>query len=106
MNAPATSGQAAAAVPTCTVCGFPFEECTCTGALPLVRRMLAAMARRCETNRPDEPITSIGRHALIQATAVDPALTRALRTRAPEIAGQVIRRDYAAQLRTIAGGLA
>jgi len=68
--------------------------------------MLAEMARRCETNRPDEPITSIGRHALIQATTMDPALTRALRTRVPEITGQVVRRVYAAQLREIAEALA
>ncbi|MFE3853407.1 hypothetical protein ACFXPN_20005 [Streptomyces griseorubiginosus] len=106
MNAPTTSGQAAAAVPTCTVCRFPFEECTCTGALPLERRMLAEMARRCETHRADEPITSIGRHALIQATTMDPVLSRALRKRAPEITGQVVRREYAVQLRTIAGALA
>lgn len=98
--------QPTAAVPTCPTCARTFEDCTCTGHALLVRRMLAAMARRCETNRPDEPITAIGRHALIQATTMDPVLTRALRTRAPEITGQVIRRDYAAQLRTIAGALA
>jgi hypothetical protein len=102
MNAPSTSGQAAAAVPTCPVCRFPFEECTCTGAVPLVRRMFAEMAGRLETKRPAEPITAIGRLALIQATTMDPVLSGALRARVPEITGQVVRREYAVQLREIA----
>lgn len=102
MNTPVRSGQAATAVPTCAVCRFPFEECTCTGALPLVRRMLAEMAGRLETNRPGQPITTIGRHALIQATTMDPALTPALLAQVPEITGQVVRRAYAVQLREIA----
>ncbi len=67
-----------------------------------VRRMLSEMADRLETRRPDEPITAIGRHALIQATTMDPPLARALRAKAPEITGEVIRHDYATQLREIA----
>lgn len=103
MNTPATSRrQAAAGVPTCPVCSRTFEDCTCTGIRPQIRRMLAEMASRLETNRPGQPITTIGRHALIQATTMDPALTPALRAQVPEIAGQVVRREYAAQLREIA----
>ena len=71
----------------------------------LVRDMLREMAERLETRRPDAPLTTIGRHALIQATTMDPALAPALRARCPEITTPVIRRDYAAQLREIAGGL-
>ncbi|MFJ4322226.1 hypothetical protein ACIP3A_03770 [Streptomyces tricolor] len=72
----------------------------------LVRTMLGEMADRLEANRPDEPITAIGRLALIQATTMDPVLAPALREAAPEIpeaTGSVVRREYAAQLREIAG---
>jgi hypothetical protein len=105
VNTPATSRQAAAAVPTCPVCSRTFEDCTCTGIRPQVRRMLAEMAGRLETNRPGQPITTIGRHALIQATTMDPALTPALRAQVPEITGQVVRRAYAVQLREIAASM-
>ncbi|MEU1275304.1 hypothetical protein [Streptomyces sp. NPDC005799] len=71
----------------------------------LVRRMLGEMADRLEANRPDQPITTIGRHALIQATTMDPALTRALREQVPEIEGSVIRRDFGTRLREIAEAL-
>lgn len=69
-----------------------------------VRTMLLEMAGRLETHRPDEPLTTAARIALIQATTMAPPLARALRDQAPEIVGPVIRRDYAAQLREIAGG--
>ncbi|MGW5509912.1 hypothetical protein ACWEV9_19370 [Streptomyces albogriseolus] len=68
----------------------------------LVRQMLHEMADKLERVRPDEPITTIGRHALLQATTMDPPLLRALREVAPEIDGELIRRDYAAQLRETA----
>ncbi|WPP30017.1 hypothetical protein [Streptomyces sp. CL7] len=68
----------------------------------LVRQMLHEMADKLEKNRPDEPITTIGRHALLQATTMDPPLLRALREVAPEIDGELVRRDYAAQLRETA----
>lgn len=71
----------------------------------LVRQMLGEIADRLEANRPDRQIGSIGRHALIQATTMDPTLARALRAQAPEITSPVIRRDYAAQLREIAEGM-
>lgn len=70
-----------------------------------VRRMLLEMAERLETRRPDEPITAIGRQALIQATTMDPPLARALRAKAPEITGELIRRDYAATLRQVAADM-
>lgn len=70
-----------------------------------VRQMLLEMAERLETRRPDEPITTIGRHALIQATTMDPPLARALRTKAPEITGEQVRREYAAELRKVSAGM-
>jgi hypothetical protein len=70
-----------------------------------VRQMLLEMAERLEALRPDEPITAIGRHALIQATTMDPPLARALRTKAPEITGEQVRRDYAARLREVVAGM-
>jgi hypothetical protein len=70
----------------------------------LVRQLLTEMADKLERVRPGEPITTIGRHALLQATTMDPPLLRALRAQAPEITGSLVRRDYAAQLRQIAGG--
>jgi hypothetical protein len=69
----------------------------------IVRTMLREMAGRLETNRPDEPITAVRRIAVIQATTMDPTLSRALREAVPEITGQVVRRDFAVQLREIAG---
>ncbi|MET7475094.1 hypothetical protein ABZT17_12135 [Streptomyces sp. NPDC005648] len=69
-----------------------------------VRRMLGEMADRLEANRPDEPITAIGRLALMQATTMDPPLARALRSRVPEITGSLLRREYAVQLRELATG--
>lgn len=71
----------------------------------LVRQMLLEMAERLETRRPDAPLTSVGRHALIQATTMDPALTPTLRERCPVVTAPVVRREYAARLREIAGGL-
>lgn len=68
----------------------------------LVVQLLGEMADRLEAKRPDEPITAVGRIALIQATTMDPALAPALRTRCPEITGSLSRRDYAAQLRQAA----
>ncbi|MFF9215598.1 hypothetical protein [Streptomyces viridosporus] len=66
----------------------------------LAQLLLHEMADKLERVRPDEPITTIGRHALLQATTMDPPLLRALREKAPEIDGSLIRRDYAAQLRS------
>lgn len=65
--------------------------------------MLLEMANKLETVRPGEPITTIGRYALLQATTMDPPLLRALRERVPDIDGEMIRRDYAAVLRDLAG---
>lgn len=70
----------------------------------LVKDMLLELAEHLETRRPDEPLTAVGRHAVIQATTLDPALAPALRAQCPEITDPVIRRDYAAQLRKIAEG--
>ncbi|MFB7597230.1 hypothetical protein [Streptomyces sp. NPDC056160] len=72
----------------------------------LVRQMLLEMAGRLETQRPAEPITVIGREALIQATTMDPVLIRALRDQVPEIpvSGSTVRTDFARQLRTVAAG--
>ncbi|MYS44098.1 hypothetical protein GTY23_23265 [Streptomyces sp. SID5998] len=69
----------------------------------LVRRMLTRMADHLETVRPDEPITAVGRQALIRATTMDPQHTAALQALVPEITDQVVRREFAAQLREIAG---
>lgn len=69
----------------------------------LVPQMLREMADKLERLRPDEPITTIGRHALLQATTMNPPLLRALREAAPEINDSLVRREYAAQLRQIAG---
>lgn len=71
----------------------------------LVRQMLGEMADRLEATRPDEPITAVGRLALIQATTMDPVLTPALRELVPEITGEIVRRDYGARLREIADGI-
>ncbi|RSR98044.1 hypothetical protein EF913_28350 [Streptomyces sp. WAC04189] len=68
-----------------------------------VTRLILEIAERLETNRPDEPITTIGRHAALQATTMDPPLLRALRARVPEITGSRVRREFAAELRQIAG---
>lgn len=68
----------------------------------LVGQMLGEMAERLEVKRPAEPITAVGRIALIQATTMDPALAPALRARCPQITGSVLRCDYAAQLRQAA----
>lgn len=105
MSATDQQTATATAEPRCPVCKGSFETCTCTCILPQVRRMLAQMAARLEANRPDQPITTIGRHALIQATTMDPALTPTLRRHVPEITGSVIRRTYAARLRQIAEGM-
>ncbi|MGW2170388.1 hypothetical protein ACWC1C_07630 [Streptomyces sp. NPDC001705] len=69
----------------------------------LIKQLLGEMADRLETNRPNAPINVISRHALLQATTMDPPLLRALRAAAPEIEHTRIRRDYAAELRQIAG---
>ncbi|MGW3110532.1 hypothetical protein [Streptomyces sp. NPDC001091] len=69
----------------------------------VVNSMLGEMADRLEANRPDEPITAIGRIALIQATTFNPASVKALQQAVPEITDSVIRRDLAARLREIAG---
>ncbi|MCF2130146.1 hypothetical protein L1I79_27490 [Strepomyces sp. STD 3.1] len=69
----------------------------------LIKQFLGEMADRLETNRPNAPITVIGRQALLQATTMDPPLLRALRAAAPEIEHTRVRRDYAAELRKIAG---
>ncbi|MEU9245843.1 hypothetical protein [Streptomyces sp. NPDC048385] len=67
-----------------------------------VRTMLGEMADLLEDKRPDEPITTIGRLALIQATTLDPVLSRALGAVVPEITGSVVRKDFAVRLRAIA----
>ncbi|MDT0476230.1 hypothetical protein RM863_29305 [Streptomyces sp. DSM 41014] len=69
-----------------------------------VRTMLGEMADRLETNRPGGDLTEIGRLALIQATTMDPVLSRALRAAVPEVTGRqtVVRREFAARLREIA----
>lgn len=68
----------------------------------LVDEMVGEMADRLEAKRPDEPMTAVGRIALIQATTMDPILAPALRALCPEITAPIIRRDYAAQLRQAA----
>lgn len=73
--------------------------------LRTVKQLLVEIAERLETNRPNAIMTTISRHALLQATTMDPPLLRALRDVAPEIEHTVVRRDYAAVLRQIAGGM-
>ncbi|MBU5946780.1 hypothetical protein [Streptomyces sp. PAM3C] len=68
----------------------------------LVQQLLREMADKLDRVRPGGSITTIGRHALLQATTMDPPLLRALRAHAPEITGSLIRRAYAAQLRQAA----
>ncbi|MEU9149179.1 hypothetical protein AB0D59_01165 [Streptomyces sp. NPDC048417] len=70
-----------------------------------VRTMLCEMADRLDSNRADQHLSEIGRLALIQATTMDPVLSRALQEAVPEVSGRtsVVRRDFAAQLREIAG---
>lgn len=70
--------------------------------LAIVQQLLGEMAGRLETNRPNATITTIGRHALLQATTMDPPVLRALREHAPEIDVALTRRQYAARLRTAA----
>ncbi|QJT01773.1 hypothetical protein G9272_16855 [Streptomyces asoensis] len=64
----------------------------------LVRTMLGEIADRLERHRTDEPLTPTGRAAAIQATTLDPVLSRA----APEITEPITRAAYAEILRTIA----
>ncbi|MFG2679208.1 hypothetical protein [Streptomyces sp. NPDC048392] len=71
----------------------------------LVKEMLGEIADRLDANRPNALMTTIGRHALLQAATMDPPLLRALRDVAPEIDHTVPRREYAAELRQIAGGM-
>ncbi|MFJ1657188.1 hypothetical protein [Streptomyces anthocyanicus] len=73
--------------------------------LAVVRQLLGEMAGRLETKRPNATITTIGRHALLQATTMDPPVLRALRQHAPEIDVALTRRQYAARLRTAARGM-
>ncbi|MFZ4206791.1 hypothetical protein ACOZE4_18335 [Streptomyces griseoincarnatus] len=68
----------------------------------LVQQLLHEMADKLDRVRPGGSITTIGRHALLQATTMDPPLLRALRAHAPEITGSLTRRAYAAQLRQAA----
>ncbi|MEU8555938.1 hypothetical protein AB0C80_18380 [Streptomyces anthocyanicus] len=70
--------------------------------LAIVQQLLGEMAGRLETKRPNATITTIGRHALLQATTMDPPVLRALREVAPEIDVALTRRQYAARLRTAA----
>ncbi|MFJ6073676.1 hypothetical protein ACIQFU_23015 [Streptomyces sp. NPDC093065] len=72
----------------------------------IVQQLLGEMAGRLETHRPNATITTLGRHALLQATTMDPPVLRALRKHAPEIDVALTRRQYAAQLRTAASTLA
>ncbi|MEU2780559.1 hypothetical protein [Streptomyces sp. NPDC007110] len=67
-----------------------------------IKQMLGEMADRLEANRPGGTITVIGRHALLQATTMDPTLLPALRAKAPDIDGAIPRRQYAALLRQAA----
>ncbi|MFE1925826.1 hypothetical protein ACFW91_25045 [Streptomyces asoensis] len=69
-----------------------------------VRTWLGEIADRLEHNRPDEKLTDVARTAVLQATTMDPVLSRALRIAAPEIDAPISRREYAARLREIAGG--
>lgn len=83
-------------------CARPKAQSTTAIALQL----LGEMAGRLETHRPNATITTIGRHALLQATTMDPPVLRALRQHAPEIDVALTRRQYAARLRTAAATLA
>lgn len=68
-----------------------------------VDQMLRDMAARLEQRRPDAPLTSVGRIALIQVTTMAPPYARRLRALAPEITGLITRRAYAAKLRALVG---
>ncbi|MFC7906447.1 hypothetical protein [Streptomyces nigra] len=72
----------------------------------LVLQLLGEMAGRLEASRPDAVLTVIGRHALLQATTMDPALLPALRAKAPDADGTLTRRQYAALLRQTATAMA
>ncbi|MGI5408699.1 hypothetical protein ACQEV9_18135 [Streptomyces chartreusis] len=72
----------------------------------LVEQLLGEMAHRLETNRPGSTITVIGRHALLQATTMDPVLLPALRAKAPDIETVLTRRQYAVLLRQTADAMA
>lgn len=74
--------------------------------LAVVEQLLGEMAGRLETIRPGATITTIGRHALLQATTMDPPVLRALREHAPEIEVALTRRQYAARLRQAATAVA
>ncbi|WP_330349604.1 hypothetical protein [Streptomyces sp. NBC_00582] len=69
-----------------------------------VRTMLGEIAERLERNRPDQPLTATARIAVLQATTMDPVLSRALNLACPEITGHITRTAYAARLREIKGG--
>jgi hypothetical protein len=66
-----------------------------------VRTWLGEIAERLEHNRPAADLTATARLALLQATTLDPVLSRALRIAAPGVTGKITRRDYAARLRAI-----
>ncbi|MEV1063405.1 hypothetical protein [Streptomyces sp. NPDC050263] len=69
-----------------------------------VRRWLGEIADRLEHNRPAAELTPTARLAVLQATTMDPVLSHALNTAAPEITGPITRRDYAASLRAVLDG--
>jgi len=66
-----------------------------------VRTWLGEIADRLERNRPAAELTATARLAVLQATTMNPVLSRALRIAAPEITEPITRRDYAARLREI-----
>jgi len=67
-----------------------------------VKRMLADIAERLQTRRPDEPLTTTARLAVLQATTMDPVLFSALNERVPQVTKPVLRKDFAVQVREIA----
>lgn len=69
-----------------------------------VHGMLAAMADRLATRQPTATFTEVARIAVIQATTMDPVLSRVLRDRTPAITSLISRGAYATQLRTLIGG--
>lgn len=69
-----------------------------------VRTMLGEIADRLERSRSEQTLTDTGRIAVIQATTMDPVLSRALRAAAPPVTEPITRGAYAARLRQIVSG--
>lgn len=69
-----------------------------------VRDLLLQIADRLTARYPGNEFTATGRLAVIQATTLDPALSRMLNERMPQIDGPVSRGAYAVMLRALATG--